>query len=121
GQVLADHHGIVVVDRVEPARQHFATLPVGYVVPISGPAMGRIVLSYMDEPEAVRIAREANMIPGSHEDEFVQVLRTIRRNGYATSAGEGYAEFNAVASAVIRGDSDIIAILCVIAYTKDLP
>lgn len=120
-QVLADEHGIVVVDRVEPARADALTIPVGYVVPLSAPAMGRIVLSYMDEPEALKTARRLNMINGSQESDFLNQLHRIRQVGYATSAGEFRPEFNAVAAAITRGNSEIVALLCVAGYTHHLP
>ena len=120
-QVLADEHGIVVVDRVEPARADALTIPVGYVVPLSAPAMGRIVLSYMDEPEALKTARRLNMINGSQESAFIDQMHRIRRVGYATSAGEFRPEFNAVASAITRGNAEIVSLLCIAGYTHHLP
>lgn len=120
-QVLADEHGIVVVDRVEPARPDVLTIPVGYVVPLSTPAMGRVVLSYMDEPEALRIARRLNMINGTQESAFIEQMHKIRRVGYATSAGEFRPEFNAVAAAITRGNSEIVSLLCIAGYTHHLP
>jgi DNA-binding IclR family transcriptional regulator len=120
-QVLADEHGIVVVDRVEPARQDALTIPVGSVVPLSVPAMGRVVLSYMDEPEALRIARRLNMINGSQDSAFIDQMHRIRRDGYATSAGEFRPDFNAVASAITRGNAEIVSLLCIAGYTHHLP
>ena len=120
-QVLADEHGIVVVDRVEPLRQDALSIPVGTVVPLSVPAMGRVVLSYMDEPEALRIARRLNMINGSQESAFLEQMHGIRRVGYATSAGEFRPDFNAVASAITRGNSEIVSLLCIAGYTHHLP
>jgi IclR family transcriptional regulator, KDG regulon repressor len=120
-QILAEEHGIVVVDRVEPARVDALTIPVGYVVPLSAPAMGRVVLSYMDEPEALRIARRLNMINGSQDSAFLDQLHKIRRLGYATSAGEFRPEFNAVAAAITRGNAEITSLLCIAGYTHHLP
>jgi DNA-binding IclR family transcriptional regulator len=94
---------------------------VGYVVPLSAPAMGRIVLSYMDEPEALKIARRLNMINGTQEPDFLDQLHRIRQVGYATSAVEFRPEFNAVAAAITRGHAEIVALLCVAGYARHLP
>lgn len=121
GQVLADEQGIVVVDRVEAGRPGALSIPVGYVVPLSVPAMGRIVLAYLDEPEALRIAQRLELINGQEGDGYLDQLRRIRQAGYATSAGEFRPEFNAVAAAITRGSAEIVAILCLAGYTRHLP
>lgn len=121
GQVLADGHGIVVVDRVEPARADVSTLPVGYVVPMSGPAMGRIVLSFMDDSEAIREANRNGLIRNGKTAEFLAALHSIRSRGYSTSAGEYQPDVNAVAAAITRGNTEIVSVLCVIGFRKHLP
>ncbi len=121
GQVLADGHGIVVVDRVEPARQDVSTLPVGYVVPMSGPAMGGIVLAYMDDSDAVREANRNGLIHGRKTADYLAELHAVRARGYSTSAGEFRSEVNAVAAAITRGHTEIITVLCVVAFAHHLP
>lgn len=121
GQVLADGHGIVVVDRVEPARPDVSTLPVGYVVPMSGPAMGRIVLAYMDDSDAIRLANRHKLIRNGKTAEYLAALHTIRSRGYATSAGEYRPDVNAVASAITRGNTEIVSVLCVVGFPRHLP
>jgi DNA-binding IclR family transcriptional regulator len=120
GQVLADGHGIVVVDRVEPARPDVSTLPVGYVVPMSGPAMGKIVLSYMDDSDALREAGRFSLIPEGKTAEYLAELHKVRVRGYATSAGEFRSEVNAVAAAITRGNTEIITVLCVVGFAHHL-
>ena len=121
GQVLADGQGIVVVDRVEPARADVSTLPVGYVVPMSGPAMGRIVLSYMDDSDAIREANRHGLIRQGKTSEYLASLHATRSKGYATSAGEYQPDVNAVAAAITRGNTEIVSVLCVVGFRRHLP
>lgn len=121
GQVLADGHGIVVVDRVEPARPDVSTLPVGYVVPMSGPAMGGIVLSYMDDSDALKEANRIGLIRDGKSAEYLSGLHAVRARGYSTSAGEFRSEVNAVAAAITRGHTEIITVLCIVAFAHHLP
>ncbi|MFC4950142.1 IclR family transcriptional regulator [Pseudonocardia sp. GCM10023141] len=121
GQVLADDRGIVVVDRVVPHRDKVATQAIGRVIPLSGPAMGRLALAYREESEALETARRLGMVAQGRDEDLLQALAQIRRRGYATSVGEYSPDTNAVAAAVIRGNSQVTAILCVIGYAADLP
>ena len=121
GQVLADGHGIVVVDRVEPARNDVSTLPVGYVVPMSGPAMGGIVLAYMDDSDALKEANRLGLMRGRKSADYLADLHAVRARGYSTSAGEFRPDVNAVASAITRGSTEIITVLCVVAFAHHLP
>jgi IclR family transcriptional regulator, KDG regulon repressor len=120
GQVLADGHGIVVVDRVEPARPDVSTLPVGYVVPMSGPAMGGIVLAYMDDSDALKEANRHGLIRDGKTADYLAELHAVRARGYSISAGEFRSEVNAVAAAITRGHAEIITILCIVGFAHHL-
>jgi DNA-binding IclR family transcriptional regulator len=121
GQVLADDEGIVVVDRVVPRREGVSTQAIGSVVPLTGPAMGRIVLAHREEHEALDTARRLGMVEPGGEEEFLDSIAQIRMAGYATSIGEYSPEVNAVAAPVIQNHSEIACILCVIGFTRHLP
>jgi DNA-binding IclR family transcriptional regulator len=121
GQVLADHRGVVVVDRVEPQRASVSTLPVGSVVPLSGPAMGRAVLAFLDEPEALAAARAAGLLAAGGEQDLLDDLAAVRAAGYATSEGQFEPGVHAVATAVTRARVEIVCVLCVIGFERDLP
>lgn len=120
GQVLADGSGIVIIDRVVPYRSEVSVLPVGHVVPMSGPAMGRAVLASRDDPDDLEFARSLGMLPSGDESVFIDQLDAIRRAGYATSIGEYDPRVNAVAAVANRRPSAEV-VLCVIGLQQHLP
>ncbi len=123
-QLLADFSGVVVVDRVLPAqrRSDLVVAPIGQRYSIAAPAMGRSVLSHLDEGEALEILRgESGGHLAGKESAIIARLRDIRRAGFATSHEEFEPEVNAVATCVLGRSGEVSAVLCLIGATRDLP
>lgn len=120
GHVFADGSGIVIVDRVVPRRPSVSTLPIGHVVPMTGPAMGRAVLSARDDHDAIEVARQLKLIKTGEEAGFIARLEAIRAAGYEAAFGEWAPDVNAVA-AVAGGPPGAEIVLCVIGYKRHLP
>jgi DNA-binding IclR family transcriptional regulator len=122
GQSLADNRGIVVFDRMVPSRPGVLTPQIGEVYPLSNPAMGRLVLSsYEDEAEAVATARRVGLLgPDGDAEEFRSGLAQIREVGYSVGTG-GSSDTNAVAAPLSPAAAEVLSLLCVIGYRRDLP
>jgi len=120
GQVFADGSGIVIVDRIVPARPGVSVLPVGHVIPMTGPAMGRAVLASREDAEALELARRLDLISSAGELAFLGQLQAIRDKGFSTSVGEYDPGVNAVAM-VFGGLPGAELVLCVVGLKSHLP
>jgi DNA-binding IclR family transcriptional regulator len=122
GQVLGDETSFVIIDQIAPpgAKSRNPAPNVGAVYPLTAPAMGRALLSCLDEEDAISIVRSlhAAMKP-AQEAEWRAQLRKIRSAGYATSLEQYKDGVNAVASPIQRaGEAYLVAAF--VAHARDL-
>jgi IclR family acetate operon transcriptional repressor len=122
GQRLADNRGVVVIDRIVPNRPGTLTPQIGEVYPLSNPAIGRLILStYEDETEAVATALRVGLLrKGDKIDGFRAELARTRERGYAIGR-EDRTDVNAVAAPLSPAAAELLSLLCVIGYGRDLP
>jgi DNA-binding IclR family transcriptional regulator len=122
GQVLGDETSFVIIDQIAPpgVKSRSPAPNVGAVFPLTGPAMGRALLSCLDEDDAIAIARSLGAAKkAAQEAEWRRQLREIRRLGYATSLEQYKDGVNAVASPIERaGETYLVAAL--IGHARDL-
>lgn len=124
GQVLADHQGIVVIDRVLPRTRHaeVMTAPIGEVYGPTAPAMGRAVLAHLDDDEALLVAgRSMDLKSAASRRAFLQKLEEIRTAGYATSLAEYQPGTHAIACVVPAHGAHPEWVLCLIGRRHQLP
>lgn len=123
-QPLGDLSGVVVIDRLLPTRRRgeVVTAPVGHRYPITAPAMGRAVLSRLDDDEALEVLRTApGSLPSAKVRELFDSLGRIREDGFATSLEEYEPGVNAVASCVMGRRGEVATVVCLIGAPTDLP
>lgn len=113
GQPLGDDTSFVIIDQIVPPGFRLRNLAprVGTVVPLSGPALGRALLSGMDDLEALQIIR--HMIPNfsmADETEFKRELREVRERGYAVSLERYQKGINAVAVAIEKAGEPYLVV-----------
>lgn len=120
GQALADDSGVVIVDRVVPHLPDVRVLPVGRVVPLTTPAIGRAVLASRDESDAIELARRLGIFTPGDEAEFARQLDSVREAGYGSSLGAFVDRVNAVA-AVAGGSPGTEVVVCVVGYREHFP
>jgi DNA-binding IclR family transcriptional regulator len=123
GQVLGDETSFVIIDQIVPpgAKSRSPAPRVGAVFPLTGPALGRALLSCLDEEDALAIARSLtpSMKPAA-QAALRRQLSEIRRTGYAVSLEEYEPGVNAVASPIERaGEAYLVAGL--VGHARALP
>ena len=124
GQVLADHQGIVVIDRVLPRTRHadVVSAPIGEVYGPTAPAMGRAVLAYLDDDEALLVAgRSLDLKSAASRRAFLGKLEEIRKAGYATSLAEYAPGTHALACVVPAHGAHPEWVLCLVGQRQQLP
>jgi len=123
GQMLGNEESFVIIDQIAPIGQKakIPAHPVGTVLPLTGAAMGRALLSCLDEEDAIAITRSlsASVKPG-HDKTWRTKLREIRTRGYDTSLEEFQRGVNAVAVAIERAGEAYLAV-ALIGYVHDFP
>ena len=121
--MLGNEESFVIVDQIAPIGQKakIPAHPVGTVLPLTGAAMGRALLSCLDEEDAIAITRSlsASVKPG-HDKAWRTKLREIRLRGYDTSLEEFQRGVNAVAVAIQRAGEAYLAV-ALIGYVHDFP
>lgn len=123
GQALGDETSFVIIDQIAPVgvKSRSPAPQVGSVFPLTGPAMGRALLSCFDEEDAVGIVR--HLIPAltpAEENTWRRQLRKVRHSGYATSIEQYKDGVNAVA-APIEQAGEAYLVVGLIAHARDLP
>ena len=123
GQALGDETSFVIIDQIAPVgiKSRSPAPPVGSVFPLTGPAMGRALLSCFDEEDAVGIVRHLNpALKTAEENTWRRQLREIRRAGYATSVEQYKDGVNAVATPIEQA-GEAYLVVALIAHARDLP
>ena len=123
GQALGDETSFVIIDQIAPpgVKSRNPAPPVGSVFPLTGPAMGRALLSCLDEEDALGIVRHLSpKLSAVDETTWRRQLREIRRTGYSTSVEQYKDGVNAVA-APIEQAGEAYLVVALIAHARDLP
>lgn len=122
GQPLGDESTFVIIDHIAPQvlQSRSPAPPVGSVFPITGPAMGRALLSCLDEEDAIAIVRKLGALTKANDEKaWRQQLSGIKRAGYATSSEQYKHGVNAVAVPVKQaGEAHLV--IAIIGFVRDL-
>jgi len=123
GQPLGDDASFVVIDQIAPPglKSRNPAPPVGTVIPLSGPALGRALLSVMDEEDALDIVR--HLQPGldaAGERDWRTQLRAARRRGYAESLEQYQSGICAVAAPIEQAGEPYL-VVGLVGHARDLP
>ncbi len=122
GQPLGDDASFVIIDQIAPPgmRSRNPAPPVGAVVPLTGPALGRALLSCLDDEEAVDIVRHLTpQLTGADELTVRGELALVRQCGYAVSLEHYQKGVNAVAAAIEQA-GEAYLVVGVVGHARDL-
>lgn len=119
-QALPAERGAVVVDRIVPRGKSVLTAPIGHVYPLSGPAIGRVILATREVEDVHAYCASVN---ASEEDvaALFGELEVVRERGFGSSAEEYFDDVNAVAAPVLTATREIAFVLALIGYREDFP
>lgn len=106
----------VCVDAVHAANELSIVPAVGSTQPIHFGASGKIILAFLPEKERDKIIeitklKSSNPRAVTNRAEFLKILRTVRRRGYATSAGDVTLGAAAVAAPVFNETGRLTAVV----------
>ena len=121
---LLNGEHVTILDVVESRSELKITAPVGATIPLIAGAVGKVLLSRMDEDQALKLIREkgltrytANTI--SSPESYLEEIRSVRKRGYATDDEEYIAGVRAVASPILE-ESDLMGALWAVGFKASL-
>jgi DNA-binding IclR family transcriptional regulator len=122
GSLNGEH--VTILDVVESKSELKITSPIGTTIPLIAGAVGKVLLSRMDEDQVVKLLRKkgltrytANTI--SSQDTYLEEIRSVRKRGYATDDEEYILGVRAVASPVME-ESNLMAVLWAVGFKAGL-
>lgn len=122
GVVNGDH--VTILDVVESPSEMKITSPPGTRIPLLAGATGKVFLSQFDEKKAKETIQKLGLIrytPKSitEQEEFLKVLKEVRKQGYAIDDEEYLVGVRAVASP-IKTRSTTLAAIWVVGFTSNI-
>lgn len=98
-----DH--VTIVDVVEPRTELKITAPIGTTLPLLAGAAGKVFLSRLDEEEVKRIIKTKGLTRFTEKsitstERYLQEIRAVRENGFATDDEEYIPGVRAVAAPI---------------------
>ena len=123
GQVLADHAGVVLIDRVLPARKaEVILMPIGEVYPLTAPVFGRAVLARYDDHQALAVAASGGGFrTAATRRGLIDKLAEIRAQGFACSVAEYEPGFHAVGCTLQTDGGEEGFVISMIGRAQQLP
>ena len=122
GILNGDH--VTILDSVECRHDFKITSPIGATIPLFAGATGKAILAVMDVDVASEIIKK-NGLPRHTDksivdpDQFLEEIRNVKQNGYATDYEEYITGVRAVA-APIDGNKDQLAAIWVVGFKASL-
>jgi len=115
---------VTILDIVESKQDLKITSPIGTTIPLLAGATGKVFLAYMDERKAKEIIRKKGLIRYTENtiidpEEYLQEIRRVRENGYATDYEEYILGVRAVVSP-IKGVRNLMSALWVVGFRTSL-
>jgi DNA-binding IclR family transcriptional regulator len=106
---------VTILDIVETRHDLKITASIGMRIPLLAGAVGKVFLSSMPESQATDLIRARGIHQFTEKtitdpEQYLQEIRTVRKNGYATDDEEYISGVRAVASAIARKDQPQSAI-----------
>lgn len=121
--ILKDNH-ILILDVAESNRELKISAPRGAKIPLNAGATGKLFLAHIGEKNAVRFLSETQLVKYTENsiidlDDYLQELKRVREQGYATDYREYLQGVNAVA-ALIRSSTAPLAAIWVVGFASSL-
>jgi DNA-binding IclR family transcriptional regulator len=115
---------VTILDVVESKSELKITAPIGATIPLIAGAVGKVLLSRMDEDQAVKLVREKGLTRYttntiSSPESYLEEIRSVRKRGYATDDEEYIPGVRAVASPILE-ESDLMGALWAVGFKASL-
>lgn len=123
GQPLGDEASFVIIDQLAPPglKSRNPAPPVGSVIPLTGPSLGRALLSVMDEEDALDVVRHCEPgLDGAGEQAWRQQLRDAKARGWAESLEQYQSGICAVAAPIGQAGEPYL-VVGLVGHAADLP
>jgi IclR family KDG regulon transcriptional repressor len=117
-----DH--VTILDIVEPRTDLKITSPIGTTIPLLAGAAGKVFLAMMDEDQALKAIRSKGLIKFTANsvtdpDRYVEEIRSVRAQGFATDDEEYIPGVRAVAAPIVAG-SHLMSAIWVVGFKASL-
>ncbi|MGD2125387.1 MAG: IclR family transcriptional regulator [Desulfobacteraceae bacterium] len=117
-----DH--VTILDIVESRNDLKITSPIGTTIPLLAGAVGKVFLAQMEEEQTIKLIRSKGLIRYTGNtitdpDQYLQEIRSVRWQGYATDDEEYILGVRAVA-APIRGVGHLMSAIWVVGFKASL-
>ncbi|MEW6669976.1 MAG: IclR family transcriptional regulator [Thermodesulfobacteriota bacterium] len=121
--VLNNEH-VTIIDVVEPRSELKITSPVGTTMPLIAGAVGKVLLSRMEEEQALSLMRKKGLTrytvnTVTDPEACMREIRSVREMGYATDDEEYILGVRAVASPVLE-ESRLVGVLWAVGFKAGL-
>jgi DNA-binding IclR family transcriptional regulator len=108
-----DH--VTIIDVVEPRTELKITAPIGTTLPLFAGAAGKVFLSRLDDEEARRIIKTRGLTRFTEKsitstERYLQEIRSVKENGFATDDEEYILGVRAVAAPIQKAEPLMSAI-----------
>lgn len=121
--ILKDEH-ILILDVAESTNELKITSPSGTKMPLTAGATGKVFLAYMEEKSALRYLTSKGLAKYTKNsitdlDRYMEVLREVRKSGFATDREEYLRGVKAV-TALIRTEGPVLAAIWVVGFSSSI-
>jgi IclR family KDG regulon transcriptional repressor len=111
-----DH--VTILDIVEPRTDLKITSPIGTTIPLLAGAAGKVFMAMMDEEQALKTIRTRGLTRYTSNsvtdiDRYIEEMRSVRAQGFATDDEEYILGVRAVAAPIVGGTHLMSAIWAV--------
>ncbi|RJR45365.1 MAG: IclR family transcriptional regulator [Desulfobacteraceae bacterium] len=121
---LLNGEHVTILDVVESKSELKITAPIGAAIPLIAGAVGKVMLSRMDEEQARKLVGKKGLMRYtentiSDTEAYFDEIRAVRKKGYATDDEEYIAGVRAVASPILE-ESDLMGALWAVGFKASL-
>jgi len=121
---LKNGEHLIILDIVESRHDLKITAAIGMRIPLFAGAAGKVFLASMPEKQAIEIIRKKGINRYTENtitdpDRYLQEIRIVRKNGYATDDEEYISGVRAVASP-IRGEGQPLSAIWVVGFKPSM-
>lgn len=113
---ILDGTDILYIDRIKTQKILTINLEIGSKLPAYCTSMGRVLLAFLPEEQALKIIEQSSIIPMTSRtvlttETLKGILQKVRQDGYAVNNGELALELISVAAPVRNSDGRVVAAL----------
>ena len=115
---------VTILDIVESKQDLKITSPIGTAIPLLAGATGKVFLAFMEEEKAKEIIKKKGLTRYTENtiidpEKYLQEIRRVKKNGYATDYEEYILGVRAVVSP-IKGEGHLVSALWVVGFRTSL-